>query len=216
MGGSIDDFRLAERGDGLGSLRSLFVHRALEVSAGALDPLDDGALVGLAPGTRPSCSGAKGRGGRCVWRLRYEGRPAPTRAARCDVRRGQIHSPRIQERLVGIGGPITRLWFRNRHELTADREERERHAVLGVDRRALEEQVEQLAALLASRPVEAGIPGASRQDLYCRDQRQRCPGGPALPRHRNGCRQPDRVAAKRYPGSAVRHLLECDGQFERS
>lgn len=29
MGGSIDDFRQAERGDGLGSQRSLFVHRAL-------------------------------------------------------------------------------------------------------------------------------------------------------------------------------------------
>lgn len=37
-----------ERGDGLASLRGLLVHRALEVSGGTPDSLDDGALADLA------------------------------------------------------------------------------------------------------------------------------------------------------------------------
>ena len=37
-----------ERGDGLAALRGLLVHRALEVSGGAPDSLDDAALAGLA------------------------------------------------------------------------------------------------------------------------------------------------------------------------
>ncbi len=40
--------RYHERGDGLASLRGLLVHRALEVSGGAPDSLDEGALVNLA------------------------------------------------------------------------------------------------------------------------------------------------------------------------